>query len=34
MENSILIPIKAKIKKVVVSAGQAVDKGQVLVELE
>lgn len=34
MENSILIPIKSKIKKVVVSAGQAVDKGQVLVELE
>ena len=34
MENSILIPTKAKIKKVVVLAGQAVDKGQVLVELE
>ena len=34
MENSILIPTNAKIKKVVVSAGQAVDKGQVLVELE
>jgi len=34
MENSILIPANAKIKKVVVSAGQAVDKGQVLVELE
>lgn len=34
MENSILIHTKAKIKKVVVLAGQAVDKGQVLVELE
>lgn len=34
MENSILIHTSAKIKKVIVSAGQAVDKGQVLVELE
>jgi acetyl/propionyl-CoA carboxylase alpha subunit len=34
MENSILIHTNARIKKVVVSAGQAVDKGQVLVELE
>ena len=34
MENSILITANAKIKKVVVSPGQAVDKGQVLVELE
>lgn len=34
MENSILIHADAKIKKVKVSAGQAVDKGQVLVELE
>lgn len=34
MENSILIPAKAKIKRVAVSPGQAVDKGQVLVELE
>ena len=34
MENSILIHTNAKIKNVVVSAGQAVDKGQVLVELE
>ncbi len=34
MENSILIHADATIKKVKVSAGQAVDKGQVLVELE
>ena len=34
MENIILIPANAKIKKVVVLAGQAVEKGQVLVELE
>jgi acetyl/propionyl-CoA carboxylase alpha subunit len=34
MENSILIHADAVIKKVKVSAGQAVDKGQVLVELE
>ncbi len=34
MENSILIHTNAKIKRVAVEAGQAVDKGQVLVELE
>lgn len=34
MENIILIHTNAKIKKIIVSAGQAVDKGQVLVELE
>ncbi len=34
MENSILAHANAKIKKVAVSAGQAVDKGQVLIELE
>lgn len=34
MENSILIHVNARIKKVVVTAGQAVEKGQVLVELE
>lgn len=34
MENSIMIHAAAKIKKVKVKAGQAVDKGQVLVELE
>ena len=34
MENSIMIHINAKIKKVAVAAGQAVEKGQVLVELE
>jgi acetyl/propionyl-CoA carboxylase alpha subunit len=34
MENSILIHTNATIKKVAVSAGQAVEKGQVLVELE
>lgn len=34
MENSILIHTTATIKKIVVSAGQAVEKGQVLVELE
>jgi acetyl/propionyl-CoA carboxylase alpha subunit len=34
MENSILIHADATIKKVVVTAGQAVEKGQVLVELE
>ena len=34
MENSILIHTNAKIKRIAVSAGQAVDKGQVLVELE
>jgi biotin carboxyl carrier protein len=34
MENSILIHADGKIKRVAVRAGQAVDKGQVLVELE
>jgi biotin carboxyl carrier protein len=34
MENSIIIHADAVIKYVAVSAGQAVDKGQVLVELE
>jgi len=34
MENSIMIQTNAIIKKVLVAAGQAVDKGQVLVELE
>ena len=34
MENSIMIHTNAKIKKVIVAAGQAVEKGQVLVELE
>ncbi|MBL0130392.1 MAG: acetyl-CoA carboxylase biotin carboxyl carrier protein subunit [Chitinophagaceae bacterium] len=34
MENSILIHTTATIKKIKVSAGQAVEKGQVLVELE
>lgn len=34
MENSIIIHTDAVIKKISVSAGQAVDKGQVLVELE
>jgi biotin carboxyl carrier protein len=33
MENSILIHTNATIKRVAVTAGQAVDKGQVLVEL-
>lgn len=34
MENSIMLHANAKIKKIYVKAGQAVDKGQVLVELE
>ncbi len=34
MENIILIHTNAKIKRILVSAGQAVVKGQVLVELE
>jgi acetyl/propionyl-CoA carboxylase alpha subunit len=34
MENSIMIHVQAKIKKIAVTAGQAVEKGQVLVELE
>ena len=33
MENSIMIHADATIKKILVKAGQAVDKGQVLVEL-
>ncbi|MEP7142712.1 MAG: acetyl-CoA carboxylase biotin carboxyl carrier protein subunit [Ferruginibacter sp.] len=33
MENSIMIPASATIKKILVSKGQAVDRGQVLVEL-
>jgi Acetyl/propionyl-CoA carboxylase, alpha subunit len=34
MENSLFIHVDAVIKKVLVKAGQAVEKGQVLVELE
>lgn len=34
MENSILIHANAKIKRIAVTAGQAVDKGQLLVELD
>lgn len=34
MENSIMIHANATIKRIAVSAGQAVEKGQVLVELE
>ena len=34
MENSIMIHTDARIRKVTVEAGQAVEKGQVLVELE
>ena len=34
MENSIMIHANATIKRVAVTAGQAVEKGQVLVELE
>jgi biotin carboxyl carrier protein len=34
MENSIMVPGSAIIKKILVSKGQAVDRGQVLVELE
>ncbi len=34
MENSILIHTTAKIKKIAVKKGQAVEKGQVLIELE
>lgn len=34
MENSILISAAATIKKIRVEAGQAVDKGQVLIDLE
>lgn len=34
MENSILVHTNATIKRIAVSAGQAVEKGQLLVELE
>ena len=34
MENSIMISTNARIKKILVRAGEPVDKGQVLVELE
>ncbi|GAB2813469.1 biotin/lipoyl-containing protein [Ferruginibacter profundus] len=34
MENSILVPVDAIVKNIKVVAGQAVEKGQVLVELE
>lgn len=34
MENSIMIHTTAKIKRIAVKAGQAVEKGQLLVELE
>jgi len=34
MENSIIIHTQARIRKILVTAGQAVEKGQVLVELE
>lgn len=34
MENSITIPANAVIKRIPVKAGQAVEKGQVLIELE
>lgn len=34
MENSIMIQTNARIKRIAVSAGQAVEKGQLLVELE
>jgi biotin carboxyl carrier protein len=34
MENSIMTQANAKIKRVAVAVGQAVEKGQVLVELE
>ena len=34
MENSIMIHANAKIKRIAVKPGQAVDKGQILVELE
>jgi biotin carboxyl carrier protein len=34
MENSIVIHADAKIKRIAVSTGQAVEKGQILVELE
>jgi biotin carboxyl carrier protein len=34
MENSIIINTDATIKRIAVSAGEAVEKGQVLVELD
>ena len=34
MENSIMVSTDATIKRIAVSAGEAVDKGQILVELE
>jgi biotin carboxyl carrier protein len=34
MENSIMISTNARIKKILIRAGEPVDKGQVLVELE
>jgi biotin carboxyl carrier protein len=34
MENSINIPVTAKIRKVLVKKGQAVEKNQVMIELE
>jgi biotin carboxyl carrier protein len=34
MENSILMPADGTIKKIVVKAGQPVEKGQVIIELE
>lgn len=34
MENSIMMNSKAKIKRIAVTTGQAVEKGQVLIELE
>jgi biotin carboxyl carrier protein len=34
MENSIMNPSKATIKKILVTKGQAVERGQLLVELE
>ena len=34
MENSIMIPGSATVKKILVKKGQAVDRGQVMIELE
>jgi biotin carboxyl carrier protein len=34
MENAILMPVEGRIKSVKVKPGQAVDKGQILIELE
>jgi biotin carboxyl carrier protein len=33
MENSIMLPVNATIKRIAVEAGQAVEKGQLLIEL-